>query len=165
MQITRLRYTRPDYSALGFLYSTYNAGVRYKAARSPPSFSLSLTRRCFIVLLSATGKHLEISEWANYRTVGTEVVGGRIARFDWSPRGTRDDCGSRGDCGNPRDESLSFNLCALSRVLFLFQSWPVLRVNFFFLLYARAKVCRLFIRVSLNDRDVNVILYIRLLEC
>lgn len=36
MQITRLRYTRPDYSALGFLYSTYNAGVRYKAARSPP---------------------------------------------------------------------------------------------------------------------------------
>lgn len=76
MQITRLRYTRPDYSALGFLYSTYNAGVRYKAARSPPSFSLSLTRRCFIVLLSATGKHLEISEWANYRTVGTEVVGG-----------------------------------------------------------------------------------------
>ena len=78
MQITRLRYTRPDYSALGFLYSTYNAGVRYKAARSPPSFSLSLTRRCFIVLLSATGKHLEISEWANYRTVGTGVVGGGL---------------------------------------------------------------------------------------
>lgn len=139
MQITRLRYTRLDYSALGFLYSTYNAGVRYKALSSV-LFPIpnTLCRRCFIVVLSAMGKHLEISEWANYRTVGTEVVG-RIARFDWSPRGTREDCGSRGDCGNPRDESLSFNLRALSRVLFLFESWSVFRVNF--LLYARAEVC------------------------
>lgn len=79
MQITRLRYTRLDYSALGFLYSTYNAGVRYKALSSV-LFPIpnTLCRRCFIVVLSAMGKHLEISEWANYRTVGTEVVGGGL---------------------------------------------------------------------------------------
>lgn len=39
----------------------------------------------------------------------------------------REDCGSRGDCGNPRDESLSFNLRALS---FLFRERVGIRVNF-----------------------------------
>lgn len=90
-----------------------------------------------VVLSWYAGEHLEISEWANYRTVGTEVVGRRIARFDWSSRGTREDCGSRGDCGNPRDESLSFNLRVLS---FLFRERER-ELEFVWILYHANLLC------------------------
>lgn len=142
MQITRLRYTRLDYSALGFLYSTYNAGVRYKAARSPPSFSLSyntLCRRGFIVVLSAMGKHLEISEWANYRTVGTEVVG----------EGLRDSTDRLVERERTAGHGVTVGILVTSHYHLTYVPYrffsrvaPFFRVNF--VLYARARVCLLY---------------------